>query len=56
MKDIKQTPVGKVLCWLGIHALVVTGGNTYSAWGGCVRCNSGFQWDNPTPSSGCCHE
>lgn len=53
MKAIRQTPFGSFLCWLGVHALVVTGGirdeygNTTSAWGGCVRCNGAWQWDNP---------
>ena len=53
MEQIKQTPFGRLLCWLGIHALVTTGfnhdsfiGKTHSVWGGCVRCNKGWQWDN----------
>lgn len=53
MGNIHQTPFGRFLCWLGVHALVVTGhnsddrGNPMSTWGGCVRCNGAFQWDNP---------
>ena len=27
MSAIRQTPFGRFLCWLGIHALVTTGGN-----------------------------
>ena len=52
MKEIKQTPFGTFLCWLGVHALVTSGANVVdgrvlSAWGGCVRCNGAWQWDNP---------
>ena len=52
MKSIHQTPFGAFLCWLGLHLVVRTGqnvdqyGNTFSAWGGCIRCNAGWQWDN----------
>lgn len=53
MKPIRQTPFGRFLCWIGVHALVTTGdnrdeyGRTMSTWGGCVRCNGAWQWDNP---------
>lgn len=52
VRPIRQTPLGRVLCWLGIHALVTTGenrdqyGRILSVWGGCVRCNGAWQWDN----------
>lgn len=51
MPNIKQTRVGRILCWLGIHALITAGRRYYdngqsSAWGGCVRCNAGWQWDS----------
>jgi hypothetical protein len=52
MRPIRQTWFGSFLCWLGVHALVTTGHNTdqdgypSSTWGGCVRCNRGWQWDN----------
>ena len=53
MNDIRQTWLGRTLCRLGIHAIITSGWNTddygrvHSAWGGCVRCNSAWQWDNP---------
>ena len=58
MKNIHQTPFGAFLCWLGIHLPVVGGwndrdgyssgaaGHPQSVWGGCIRCNAGWQWDN----------
>jgi hypothetical protein len=49
---ITQTPFGRFLCWLGVHAIITQhiGANAHgeghaSAWGGCVRCNRGWQWD-----------
>lgn len=51
MKPIKQTAFGRLLCRLGVHQLVEGGrnvssdGRSGSTWGGCVRCNSGYQWD-----------
>lgn len=53
MKQIRQTWFGRILCALGVHALVTTGdnrdewGRAISTWGGCVRCNGAWQWDNP---------
>lgn len=53
MKEIRQTPFGRLLCWLGIHSPVIGGwnadsfGQVRSTWGGCVRCNHAWQWDNP---------
>jgi hypothetical protein len=50
MKPIKQTRFGRILCALGMHLLTSATNRTpdgmpLSTWGGCVRCNSSFQWD-----------
>lgn len=50
---IEQTKFGALLCWLGLHLIITSGenrdelGRTVSAWGGCIRCNKHWQWDNP---------
>ncbi len=49
--------LGRLLCRLGVHDNVVTGRNEgnpeenvhgawLSVWGGCIRCNKTWQWDN----------
>jgi hypothetical protein len=44
--------LGWLLCKLGVHDNVITGGNVgqygqqQSVWGGCIRCNKPWQWDN----------
>jgi hypothetical protein len=46
--------LGRLLCKLGVHDNIVTGRNEgelgnglwQSVWGGCIRCNKTFQWDN----------
>lgn len=47
---ITQTLLGRVLCRLGIHHPIISGGNPHSMWGGCIRCNRTWQWDNTHPS------
>ena len=50
MKPITQTPFGRLLCWLGVHALVwgkiERDYATFSLYGGCIRCNKSFAWDS----------
>lgn len=49
MKPIKQTLLGRLLCWLGIHQVVWGQVDrepfNFSLYGGCVRCNRSFGWD-----------
>jgi hypothetical protein len=48
---IEQTPLGRLLCWLGLHLPVVGGwrgwdaSTTTSVFGLCVRCHKGWQYD-----------
>lgn len=48
---IVQTRFGRLLCWLGLHLIVVGqmqnrhDGMPGSLTGGCIRCNRTFGWD-----------